>query len=676
MMTPDTAPTTNTFVQTLTNDDFQDELAQYIRHRYDDAFNHKVQNGTEARLLRNLRVKKGVYQPDEIAMLGGIDVYIAISALKSRAAMSWLLDVVLNSIEKPWTLEPSPIPDLPDVFKEQAITMLASEVNDPASGLETMDDVRERATDLKKTVIRYLEEQAKKSTTAMEQVIEEQLDEGNWTKVFAEYIDDLCTYPAAMIRGPIVVQKMKATYKGNAITAESVGIPVVRCISPFDAFPSPTSTTCQDGDYFIEKVRFSRAKLLPLKDVESFDEVNIRRALHAYPDGFQLMLNHDAERDRLEGTGPDISYSTKLLDVLIFNGVIPGKFLIDKGVLVDDPQAYYEGEVWVLGAYVLRAVLNPNPVAKRPIHGTSFAKRNGAFWGDDPISLTYDIQRTVNSAVRALIRNMAYASGPIAEVVAERFSSGEDINQIDPYRLYFVTPDLSGTGQKAISFNKVPSVAQELMPIIERFMKMADDISGIPAYVIGSPQVAGAGRTMGGLSMLMGNAAKGIKSVMLNIDNDTISELIESFYYYNLVTSSDPSIKSDAKVIARGTSGLLQRELNQNKLSELLTLLQPYVQSQAVTPAAIQYLLRQYIIDLGNPEIDIDKIIPDPAKAAAAEAEARQASLQQAAGMGGPGAQTAMPSDTAAPGAQGAISSSAPPPPALPPAGGPPPPGA
>lgn len=649
----------NPFVEEVTNIEFQDALARYIRERYVEAYNHKVQNGTEARLLRNLRVKKAVYQPEELAMVGEIDVYIGIAALKSRAAESWLLDVVMNTMEKPWTLTPSPIPDLPADVKEQAITMLANEVNDPNSGMQTMDDVRQRAGDLKKSVLAYLAKKAKESTGQMENLIEEQMDDGLWKKTFAEFLADLCTYPAAIIRAPVVIQKTKATYKGNAVVAESVGLPTTRCVSPFDAYPSPASTTTQDGDYFLERLRFSRAKLYELKDIESFDEVNVRLALKAYPNGFQLNQNHDWERDRLEGTAPDIQYSTRLLDVLIFNGVLPGHFLIAKGVLVDDPQRHYEAEVWVCGDFTLRAVLNPNPVSARPIHMTSFAKRNGAFWGDSPIDLVYDIQRVCNSLVRAMVRNAAYSSGPMAEVAADRFASGEDITQIDPYRMYFVQPDLSGTGGKAIQFNSVPSVLAELTPTLDRFMKMADDISGIPAYVIGNPQVSGAGRTMGGLSMLMGNAAKGIKSVMLNIDNDCISEVVRSFYYFNLVTSDDPTIKSDADIVAQGTSGLLQRELQQSRMTELLQLLTPYVQLQVVTPQAIQYMLRQVLQDQG---LDVDKIIPDPDAQEAQQTQARQQAIQEAAGgQPGVGPDQAKPQQPPVPGAQGAISASGPP---------------
>jgi hypothetical protein len=133
-----------------------------------------------------------------------------------------------------------------------------------------------------------------------------------------------------------------------------------------------------------------------------------------------------------------------------------------------------------------------------------------------------------------------------------------------------------GSASTAFRFQVIPSTVKELIEGATYFYKLADDISGIPAYVMGNPQVQGGGRTLGGLSMLMGNAAKGIKAVALHIDEDVIEPTVTDYYNYNMLTSDDPDIKADAKVIARGASGLLQRELAQSKMTDILQLLTPY----------------------------------------------------------------------------------------------------
>jgi hypothetical protein len=176
-----------------------------------------------------------------------------------------------------------------------------------------------------------------------------------------------------------------------------------------------------------------------------------------------------------------------------------------------------------------------------------------------------------------------------------------------------VGPDLTGTGAAAYKFHNVQSVADELMAVFNQYLKYADDLSGVPAYVLGNPQVAGAGRTLGGLSMLMGNAAKGIKNVQLNIDRDIISGIITGFFIYNMKTSKDDSIKCDAKVVARGATGLLQRELAQTRTIELLQILTPYIEQWDTLPDGIKIMLREVLKSTGLP---VDQIIPDPNKQA------------------------------------------------------------
>jgi hypothetical protein len=154
------------------------------------------------------------------------------------------------------------------------------------------------------------------------------------------------------------------------------------------------------------------------------------------------------------------------------------------------------------------------------------------------------------------------------------------------------------------------------MQVFAQFSKVADDLSGVPAYVLGNPQVAGAGRTLGGLSMLMGNAAKGIKNVQRSIDQDIISKVVNAYYYYNMATSKDAGIKADAKVVARGATGLMQRELAQQRTIEVLQLLTPYAAQGLIDKSALDYILRAILEGTGLP---VDKIVPDPDAAASVQ---------------------------------------------------------
>lgn len=613
-------------VPTVTNTELQDALAAHVRERFTEAANAKTSEGITSRLLRNLRANKCVYQPGEQELLDGNDVYIGICALKARGARSWLNDIILNNIDKPWAIQPTPIPDIPERDKEHVINQLITEL----PRIMNMGQLRSRARELKTIAIERASEIAERANKKMEMTIADQLAEGGWKETFGTFIDDLTVYPNAFIRGPFEINKPHASWKDNKYTTENKTLPTVRTISPFDAFPAPNAVTPQKGDYFIERYRFSYSDLYELVNVEGFDSFNLRTVLNLYPNGYQEIVVSDAERDRLEGQNQGLVVP-RLIDTLIYNGRIPGHLLADKGILVPDPQKHYECEVWVVNNYVIRAVLNPSPLGTRPIYTTSFRKVGGSFWGDSVIDLVYDTQRICNSTVRSLVRNMGYSSGPFLEVVADRLADGEDPRDLTPYKVFLVTPDIAGTGQPAIRMDKVQSIAPDLIGVFDRFLKVADDLSGVPAYVLGNPNVAGAGRTLGGLSMLMGNAAKGIKDVQLNIDRDVIDGVITGFYQYNMQVSNDTTIKADAKVVARGATGLLQRELAQARTVEILQLLTPYIENWEQLPDGIKVLLREVLKSTGLP---VDDIISDPLAGREIAARARELGQAEAFSRG------------------------------------------
>lgn len=586
------------------NTEIQDELATHVRQAFTRARDHKERTGVSARLVRCLRAKLCQYAPEDAAMVEGVDVYVGLAALKQRAAESWLIDIIVNNIEKPWTLSATPEPDLPERLKLKVVDTLLQELPE----MRTFEALKDRATQLKGAVQAIASRHSEETVKRMEVRIDDQMTEGSWSSTFCTYVNQLTTYPTAILRGPIEVGAPVAKWKGDKLKVERGSVLKVRTVSPFDAFPSPNSTNTQNGSYFIERIDYTAGDLHELIDVKGFSGPNIRAVLDKYENGYEperlAKTTEKALKDQEQ-----LSVDNTDIEVLIYNGKVKGKFLAKHGVLVQDTQKQYECEVWLAGDLVIRAVLNPNPLGKRPLYSTSFNKIDGKFWGNGVIDLVYDTERICNAACRDLVRNMGYASGPIGEVVSDRLADGEDPKDLAPYNIFRVGPDLTGTGAPAFKFHNVGIVAGELMTVFEKYMKLADDLSGIPAYVLGNPQVAGAGRTLGGLSMLMGNAAKGIKNVQLNIDMDIITHVVEAFYFYNMLMSDDISIKADAKVVARGATGLLQRELAQTRTVEILQLLTPYVQAGVIDKKALQYILREVLKNTG---MDIDKVIPDP----------------------------------------------------------------
>lgn len=589
----------------LTNTKLEDNLASYVQRQYIFAKQNRQNVGITDRLVRNMYAKRQKYLPDEETLLGPHNnIYIGLCALKARAAASWLVDIIMNNIDKPWTIDPSPEPELPEELMEQAIQVLLQEL----PSFNTYDALKDRAMQVKSALQAINQKQAQDATQRMDTRINDQLTEGDWVNTYAQFVDDLTVFPTAFIRGPIECNVPRPEWDGNKFEVKQKVIPKVRTISPFDMYPSPNATSINGAEYIIEGKEWEHSEVYELIGVPTFIEGNIRQVLKEYREGYKPHKLEDSVRRYLEDRRATMQMK-RPLEVVIFNGKVEGRYLIENNVMVEDPQKFYEAEVWVIGAYTIRAVLNPNPMGVRPIYGTSFVKVNNSIWGQSVIDVVYDVQRVCNSAARAVVKNMAYSSGPIGEVVNDRLADSDDETDVRPYKIFRVGPDITGTGAPAFRFHNVDSVAPDLMGVFEKFNKMADDLSGVPAYVLGNPDVAGAGRTLGGLSMLMGNAAKGIKNVQASIDRDIIAPIVSALYYYNMIVSTDMGIKADAKVVARGATGLLQRELAQSNTISILQLLTPYVQGGFIDKTALDYILREVLQNTGLP---IDKIIPDP----------------------------------------------------------------
>lgn len=596
-------------------EEIANSLARYVRNCFIENEMYRRISGVEERLLKALRARRCVYDPEDAALIGSIDVYMGLIALKCRAAVSWINDILLSAIDKPWTLAPDPIPDLPDWMKEQVVDVLEVELEEAGVPF----DLRTRAKQLKDEALSYAVEQATIAVGKMETKIQDQLLKGGWEPAFAEFIDDFCTFPAAFFRSPVIENKRKLTWKGNEVVETTETIYTTRRISPFDSYPSLGSTNPQNGRNFIERRKMEFDELYLCIGLEGYSEETIRQLLQKYREtGYEEQLRPDFQRKFLQDTYTP-TLDRKTLDTLIFNGKVPGTFLLENNVMVEDAEAEYECEIWTVNNEVIKAMLNPYPLQQRPIFASSFIKIPGALWGEGLEDVLRATQKAVNSCARSIIRNMAYSSGPIGEVDVDRLSEGEIPNEIFPYKIYHVESDPAGKSQSAFHFQVIPAVTEQLLAVWNKFSQAADDYSGVPPYVMGNMQTSGAGRTMGGLSMMMANAAKGIKNSILNIDRDVIGPHITFRYNMNMVYDDDKDIKSDAQVVARGATGILQRELAQARVTELLNTLTPYATAQQGQPAIIpaegmRVMIREILKNTGLP---VDKILPndDPIQA-------------------------------------------------------------
>ena len=381
-------------------------------------------------------------------------------------------------------------------------------------------------------------------------------------------------------------------------------------VSPFDIYPSPNSSGVSDG-YLIERHRLSRSELQSMKGVPGYNIENIDQVLSRFADnGFRSWLNGDQERDNLEGKPHSRLYGDSIIEAIEFWGTVSGEKLIDWGMSPKDinEDEDYEVNSWMIGSVVIKTILNPDPLGKRPYDIAQWNEIPGAFWGGALPELMRDVQIMCNASARALANNMGIASGPQVEVVVDRLPDGEDVTSVYPWKIWQVTSDRTGGGQSAVRFFQPNMNADVLMNVYASFAKQSDEVTGIPNYVYGSTGVSGAGRTASGLSMLMDNAAKGIKQAIASVDR-VVSGSVHRLYIHNMMYDSDIYIKGDFNVVAKGAVGLVAKEQISIRRNEFLQATANQVDMQIVGLEGRAYILREVAKSL---QMDTDKIVKEP----------------------------------------------------------------
>jgi len=546
-------------------------LTGYLRQCWDVA--EMAKRPIEQIMLTAMRQRNGEYEADKLQQIrgqGGSELYMMITEVKCRAAESWLRDILLDNGSPPWDLNATPIPDLSPTqsrevqnnFAERVLEIVQTTGQAPSQA--KMSELKEMISqDYRFEILR----QAQNRADQMKTKIQDQFAQGGWGTAFNDFITDLVTFPAAFVKGPIVRRQRALGWKTSPdgrTTVEPIERlgPEYERVDPFRMYPEPGISTINEG-YLFEHHRLSRTSLSDLIGVPGYDEDAIRKVLEI--GNGQSWINEDVELQKDEEERKFYSYMrpTTEYDALEFWGKVSGKMLIEWGMTTDDvPDSAreYDANVWIVGNYVIKAVLNYDPLGEKPYAKTSFIKCPGAFWGKGIPEIIEDLQGVCNAAARALVNNMGIASGPQVEVNLERIPANEDITQLSPWKIWQTINDPVGSSAPAIRFTQPDSRATELMGVYEKFSRLADDHSGIPAYVYGDLNVQGAGRTSSGLSMLMGAAGKGIRQVVMHIDTDVVKPIVERQFVYNMRYDDDESIKGDVQVMAKGAINLAVKE--------------------------------------------------------------------------------------------------------------------
>ena len=190
-------------------------------------------------------------------------------------------------------------------------------------------------------------------------------------KVFNEFITDLVTYPCAFLKGPVIRRQRRIKYDqrlNDHSYYDEVIAPEFERVDPFDIYPEPGVSHINEG-YLFEHHKLSRSDLSDLIGLPGYDDDAIRELLDLGVNDYGSWITEDFEytKDEEERKFSTHRRPTACYDALEFWGKVSGKMLVEWGMdeeMVPDQAKEYDANVWVIGNYVLKAVLNYDPLGK------------------------------------------------------------------------------------------------------------------------------------------------------------------------------------------------------------------------------------------------------------------------------------------------------------------------
>lgn len=505
-------------------------------------------------------------------------IYIGLTRTKCMSAYSRISDLMFQSNDPHWGIEPTPVPKC-DMDME---------------GMDAfMDDMKVRAE-------------------LMSKEIEDQMIDLHYEDHVKSSILEACILGTGCIKGVIPGIKKVEKWEnisdpetgvmGWSVTKTEVPAPQMSSPSIFDLYPDLYANRVEDMSGLFERHKLNRQQFSELKDDPRFDEIKINEILSTTDKGNHIPLYHETERNQIANITDTTSTASERYDLLEYWGQVSGRLLQSSGVEDVEEEETYWANVWTCSGKTLLAKVVPMKKQRIPYNFFIYNKVPHQFWGIAPARMMRHTQATLNGSVRSLLDGMAMAAYPMAEVNVTMLKDGQDPNVMMPGMVYL--RDSGDPSVPAVRFFQPNVPTGQLMQMAEMFKGYADDETALPAYTYGDTSNE-VNQTAKGMSMQMGAASLPIKAVVKNLEDFEIRPFITSLFDWNMEWSDKEEIKGDMQVNVLGTSALMAKETKSQQLLQFLNMTSNPIDMKFVDR---KYLLVQIAKSL---EIDTKKAVPD-----------------------------------------------------------------
>jgi hypothetical protein len=513
----------------------------------------------ETRWLEDLRQYNGKYTPAELGrMEQKSSVYVNITRNKTRAAIARLSDMLLPNDDTNFAVKPTPVPVMSKVQPPMMADVQQPDMTGMApEGMPPEPDPQQVADD---------------AARAMQKQIEDDFADSRYNAHVRDVIQDACILGTGILKGPSIINRTRRAWLTDEQTGESfVEVqeefrPVVERVDPWDFYPDMSAAHMGEAEFVFERKLINRKQLRELADLPGVMKDQLRRALQGDEGGH---IAHDRRDDLREITGVDTVANGNRYELWEYWGPLDKEELEACGCETDDdPLVEYTGCVLMVGRHVIKAAMHPLDSGELPYSVFNWEEDSASILGFGVPYLMRQPQKVVNAAWRMMMDNAGLSAGPQIVVNKRGMRPKDNDWTIRPNKIWEYTGD--APIDQAFMSIQIQNNQADLAAIFNMAQSLADTETNLPILLQGEGMSDGPGaRTATGMQMLMNNSNIVLRSAVKNFDDGISVPTVRRFYDYHMMYTDRAEIKGDFDVVAKGTSVLIAREEQQEKLMML-----------------------------------------------------------------------------------------------------------
>jgi hypothetical protein len=477
-------------------------------------------------------------------------VVINIVRPKVDQAVARMCEILLPTDDKNWGLKETPVP-------ETVARMLGDLTPTVIPGTST--DTGMTADDEAKSVVKA----AKEACEAMSTAIDDTLTECHYNAEQRRGLEDGVRLGTMVMKGPFPSRKTakvwipaQAPGEQRLVLSESI-VPASKAVDPWSVWFDPScGNNHQRGAGAWERSMVTRKELRALVGLPGYDSEAIRDVLREEPTRVRVA------EGRVTKT---MSQSDKSYELWSYIGELDADDMYGCSMGTGDPlEDVASVVILMVNDKCIGAMPSWVPDGSLPYDVWCWRVADDSPYGHGLPMEMESQQRVINSAWRMVMDGARMSISD--QIVFRRGITPVDGQMMigGGQKLWVADPDkIENIGQAFATFS-FPSHTQELLGIASAAMQFADHETNMPQLMGGEKGTAP--ETVGGMVMLYNTANTVPRLRVKRYDDSITSPHLGRHYDWQMMHSPDSKIKGDFEIDARGSTALLEKDIQNQAL--------------------------------------------------------------------------------------------------------------